>query len=319
MRGGAVAIVATLALVSGCGLEISGLGAAADGDAGTTKPPPPDATVPATTGGDASSLPDDAGASSADAPTTNDATTTTDAGTDAADAACPPPSTDASLSIATQIAPPPVIDGNLTDWGCGPWIDLNDTNAATVLQNGQTISGQYAVRWDPMNVYVAAHIVVPTLMGTNAADPYENDAIEIYITGDSAPTGDYDRSSHQYVVDWHDDVVDYGPLEYPPNQADTSPKNFTSQVKVVPGGWQVEAAIGWQALVNGKAPTAGATIAFDVAFDDGNGTALLTQLMAIVAPHSISCGCQSCCCGEVSPDPDAPNCDTLCFGSLTLQ
>ncbi len=145
----------------------------------------------------------------------------------------------------------------------------------------QIISGQYAVRWDATNLYVAAHIVVPMLQGDNATTPYENDAIEFYLSGDTPITGDYDKQSHQYIVDWHNLVVDYGPTNYPPSMAATNPPNFTSQVKVVTGGWQIEAAIAWTALVDGKAPTAGAKIALDVAFDDGDGTTLNTQILAI--------------------------------------
>jgi hypothetical protein len=105
----------------------------------------------------------------------------------------------------------------------------------------------------------------------------------------------------------------------PTGPATTNPPHLTSQVKTMSTGWQVEAAIAWPALVKGPAPSSGAVVGFDVAFDDGDGTTLKTQLLAMVAPHSLSCGCQSCCCGEVSPDPDMPNCDTLCFGEVTLH
>jgi hypothetical protein len=307
-----------VAVVAACGLDTSGLfdgPADAGGDAvGVTTLPLQDATLP-----EAAAPPTDAQGPD-DATTPGDSPSDDAGASDASDAsapdACPAPQPDASIATITKMAPPPMIDGKLSDWGCTSWTELDDKNAAYVLENGQKIHGEYAVRWDPMNIYVAAHIVVPTLQGTNATAPYDNDAIEIYLTGDNPPTGDYDNQSHQYVVDWHDTIVDYNP-----NQSSTpNPPHVTAKTLVVPDGWQIEAAIGWQALLaSGPGFASGNKIAVDVAFDDGDGTTLKTQLMAMVAQHSITCGCQSCCCGEVSPDPDMPNCDTLCFGVVTLQ
>jgi hypothetical protein len=311
-------VVATTSSLVGCGLDRSGLeapGRDAGGVDGAATTTPVDATVPeASTTMDASSP---EAASSDDATSTND-TGAADASDGAADAACPSPDPDASVTVVTKITPAPTIDGNLSDWGCIGWTALNDKNAAYVLENGQKISGTYAVRWDPMNIYVAAHIVVPTLMGTNATEPYVNDAIELYLTGDNPPTGDYDMQSHQYVVDWHDTIVDY---DYGLNPSSkTNPPHVNAKTLVVSDGWQIEAAVGWQALLMGGGPgfASGNTIALDIAFDDGDGTTLKTQLMAMIAPHSSACGCTNCCCGG-GPNPDMPNCDTLCFGSVTLQ
>jgi hypothetical protein len=59
-----------------------------------------------------------------------------------------------------------------------------------------------------------------------------------------------------------------------------------------------------------------ATIGFDVQFDDGDGTILKTLVLAMIAPHSSTCGCASCCCGQAA---DLPDCDTLCFEGVTLE
>ncbi len=309
--------MATSGLLAGCGLAQNGLleiGADGGGTDSSSKTDAPDATVAEAGPPADASLPGDANVPDGSV-TPDDAASIADAGP--ADSACPSPSNDAAVSVITSIAAPPTIDGNLTDWGCGPWIELNDSNAAYTRVDGQTISGEFAVRWDANNVYVGAHIVVPTLQGTNTTEPYVNDAFEIYLSGDSPLTGDYDKLSHQYIVDWHNLVVDYGPSNYGSMEAVTSPPSFTSAVMVVSGGWQVEAAIGWSALEdNSKAPGTGASIGVDVELDDGDGVTLNTQVLAILAAHSSTCGCKTCCCGEAT---DYPNCDTLCFGGATLQ
>ena len=177
---------------------------------------------------------------------------------------------------------------------------------------GQTLSGQYAVRWDATNLYVAAHIVVPTLEGDNTTSPYDNDAIELYASGDAPRTGDYDTHAHQYIVDWHNLAVDYGSNR----KATPNPPNFASQVRIVADGWQIEAAIGWQALVTASPPPAATSIGLDIQFDDGDGTSIKKAVLAMIAPHPSACGCAACCCGQAL---DLPDCDTLCFGGVTLE
>jgi hypothetical protein len=327
MRGtvAKLATAATLGLLAGCALATSGLLAPTAGDpGGADASTPAPSTTDATTGsvpppGTDGSITGDGGTPSDDAPATSSADASAEDATSTTDAACPAAAQDAAVSVVTSIAPPPKIDGDLSDWGCGPWTTLDTANAAYTLQNGQALAGVFAVRWDSAALYFAAHIVVATLQGSDGTNPYNNDAVEIYVSGDSPLTGDYDATSHQYIIDWHNLAVDYGSLHYPPNQPSTSPKSFTSQTKQVADGWQIEAAIAWPALVKGKAPTSGAKLALDVAFDDGDGTELKSQLVETLATHSLTCGCQSCCCGEVSPSPDMPNCDTLCFAGVTLQ
>ena len=319
MRG-TVAKVATLGVLAGCGLARSGLLAGSDvpgdnPDASTTSPPPPDATTSGIGPGADASPGADAGAPSDDAPSAPDVATSLDAG-DASEAACPPPSSDAAVSVATAAATAPTIDGDLSDWGCGPWTELSQANAAYARQSGQDVSAQFALRWDAAGLYVAAHVVVPTVHGSDPVNPYNNDAVEIYVSGDAPLTGDYDPTSHQFIVDWKNLAVDYGSVHYPPSQPTPNPPQFKWMAKTVADGWQVEIAIAWPALGKGKAPTSGGSVGFDLQLDDGDGTALDTQVIAELAPHAAACGCKACCCGQT---PDFPNCDTLTFATVALQ
>ena len=317
---GTVAKLATFGLVAGCGLAVSGLldpndPAAGGPDGSTPYPGLLDATGAVTTPGSdgGTAGPEDAGAPEDDAPSSADASVPDDAADASEGGACPSPSADAAVSLVAPIAPAPTIDGDLTDWGCGPWTALTQTNAAYAMQNGQSVSAQFAVRWDAANFYFAAHVAVPLVRGDDGTNPYNNDAVEIYL---SAPpvNGDYDATTHQYIVDWKNLAVDYGPVHSPPNRPAPSPPHFTSQTKKVADGWQVEVAIGWPAVM--KKPASGAAVAFDVQLDDGDGTALDTRVIETLAPHSAACGCKSCCCGQAN---DFPNCDTLTFVTVTLE
>jgi hypothetical protein len=314
MRG-IVAKLATFALLAGCGLARTGLlaGGGPSGAPDAATPPPPPIGP-----GDASSLVgDDAGLPGDDAGSASDAVVVTvvDA-SDAAEDSCPPPSSDAAVSVVTATSTAPTIDGDLSDWGCGPWTLLSQENAAYARQSGQDVSAQFALRWDSAGLYFGAHVVVPTVRGDDPANPYNNDAVEIYLSGDSPLTGDYDPASHQFIVDWKNLAVDYGPLYYPPGKPAPNPPQFQWKAKTVADGWQVEVAISWPALLSGKAPASGGSIGFDLQLDDGDGTALDTQVLAGLAPHAAACGCKACCCGK---SPDFPNCDTLTFGRVTLE
>src|SRR5262249_4348423 len=137
-------------------------------------------------------------------------------------------------------------------------------------------SADVALRWDHDAIYVAVHVVDPDVTGADTIDPYKNDCVELYVTGESAPSGDYDGSSHQLIVDWKGLAVDYGPA-HTGNPPANNPAHFTAQTKKAPDGWNLEAAIGWQ-LFSTAALAEGQQLGLDLEANDGDGTNILGSM-----------------------------------------
>ena len=309
--GRAAVALAALTGAAGCDLALSGL-ADAPRDAGGAHP-----TFDATTNDGAAPPASDASDSNdvfaPDAPGAADAAVASDA-TDACGAVS---EGGAAIDTIAAIAPPPVIDGDLADWPCDGWMELSATTAAFAKTGGDVVSALVAVRWDANGVYVALKITDPIVGGNDPTNPYNNDAVEIFATGEATPTGDYDATSHQWVTDWKGLEVDYGPTHYG-QPADTAPAHFSAKGTVVTGGWQFEASFGWQVVLP-AAFASGAEFGFDVQLDDGNGTQQLGALILALAPSAGErCACTQvgCCCGQ---PVDLPYCDSARMARVTLE
>jgi hypothetical protein len=213
------------------------------------------------------------------------------------------------------MAKPPKIDGDLSDWPCDGWVAVSASNAAYVKTGSEPLSAEIAVRWDKGYVYVAARITDPSVGGNDAIDPYKNDSVEVYVTGDATPTGDYDAISHQFVVDWKGLVADYGP-SHGGLPADKNPPHLKAATGTTPGGWTFEASIGQQAFAFGPLAS-GSQLGLDVEINDGDGTGQVGALIPALAPALSTCAClQQCCCGK---SPDLPYCDSARILRTTLQ
>ena len=260
----------------------------------------------------------------------------TDAGLDAApaeaaggpDAPAESASSACSPTPGTLVAPEPpgtiTIDGDLSDWGNPSYTLLAANDAALILgPNGTCMASnatsqcmvpdgetaELALLHDSSNLYVGVHVTVPNVGGTSTTSPYLNDAVEIYLRGDAAPTGDYTSDDHQYVIDWQNLVLDYGPSNGGAGQ--TNPPGVTSAVKMVAGGYVVEVKVAVSELGQ-TALSSGQMLGFDFGVDHGNGTtaarSLLVWWMATHAtPTCTTPKCTGC-------NPDQPYCDTLDFG-----
>jgi hypothetical protein len=259
----------------------------------------------------------------------DDATLVAEAGEDAGDAAGPANPIDACgqpndggpiFAIAAwPQPPPPTIDGDLSEWPCTGAVDFSATNAAFSKNSSYALSADIQVRWDQNNVYVAARVYDSQVGGDDDTDPSNNDSVEIYVSGDPTLDGDYDPNTHQYITDWKNLTVDYGPV-HAGNAAVTSPPSFKSGTGTMTGGWTFEASIGWQALYAGgnNKFTAGTNIALDFEVNDGDGTQQVAALVLTMAPAAASCTCTqaNCCCGET---PDVPSCDSQRITRVTLE
>lgn len=258
---------------------------------------------------------------------TGTADSSSDSGVDAADDGATNPCPEQAGTIAAPEATGVItIDGNLDDWGgpvftlvepgnagliLGPNGTCTASNAASqcLVPNGET--AEIALLRDSANLYVGVHVTVPSVGGTSTTAPYLNDAVEIYLRGDAQATGNYTSIDHQYVIDWQNQVFDYGPTNIDNGQQ--NPAGVTSAVKVDAGnvGYVLEAKIALSALGQ-SALTPGQKLGFDFGVDHGQGTGATRSLLVWwMATHSApTCSTAKC----TSCNPDQPYCDTLDFG-----
>jgi hypothetical protein len=220
------------------------------------------------------------------------------------------------------------IDGDLGDWGSpsftsfdvgdaqlilGPTGTCDAASATSTCLVPSSESAQFAAMWDATHLYVAVKVSVPSVGGTNGMAPNTNDAVELYLRGDTTPTGDYSSLDQQYITDWQNTVSGCGvacPQRNPPG--------FTSAVSVAADhtGYVLEARIQLSEL-GVTAPASGTTVGFDLGIDHGQGTDATRSLLVWwkaghAAPMCASQRCRTC-------NPDQPYCDTLDVGLLCMD
>jgi hypothetical protein len=285
-------------------------GDAADGDAGASDSGAADSSTP------------DTNVTETNAPDTNvadtnvadtnvvDSVTVDSAETSGAD--CGPPPTVASPLTAHGAPGPITIDGQLGDWPCSAFVALNASNGTLLIGTGpEPLSGEFAVLWDSQTLYVAAHILDPTI-STNPGDsgtPWYDDAVETYFSGDQSPSGNYTSLDHQFVVDWKNLGIDYA------DAVPTANPGFVSatSVDIDAGAWSLELSMPASAV--GLPQFQSSTqIGFDILFEQGSGTAQNYQLVWHAPQPGQACSCDACCCTSNS----YPFCDVLSFGVLQL-
>lgn len=316
-----IAIPVVCALLGACGLDFGRFdpaagsrdgGAEASVDAGAGDAAPADAATTDAAPADGSPI---------------DVATGHDAAPEAASNACTP--TPAGTMVAARASGPVTVDGDLGDWGSPTFQLLDATNAALIVGPNGTCnaanatpkclvpsgeSAEVALLADAANLYVGVRVTVAGVGGTNTTTPYLNDAVEIYLRGDPAATGDYTGLDHQLVVDWQNLVLDYGPS---PNDTPlANPPGVKTAVKVGNGGYVVEASIAL-AQLGRTALAPGQTLGFDLGVDHGQGTTATRSLIvwwsaSHAPPHCTTPKCTGC-------NPDQPYCDTLDFGLVCAE
>jgi hypothetical protein len=234
----------------------------------------------------------------------------------------------AGVLVAPQTSGPITIDGDLGDWGSPLFTLLDASDAALIMgpngtctaatatsqclvPSGETV--EVAFLRDAANLYFGFRVTVTGVGGFSTTAPYTNDAVEIYLRGDPTATGDYTSVDHQYVIDWQNLVLDYGPSQTDTGQ--TSPPGVTSAVKVgvSSNSYVVEVQVALSALGQ-TSLTPGQMLGVDFGVDHGQGTeatrSFLVWWMAMHAtPACTTPKCTAC-------SPDQPYCDTLDFGLL---
>ncbi len=144
----------------------------------------------------------------------------------------------------------PVIDGDLSEYNLQYGMD-----AGIVTGSGTINPVEWGARWDAGNLYIAAKVVDSPVEGTN--NPWDNDAIEMYIDGnhdsDGAFDGDFDT---QLILD----AINESMLWV---KADGVPvTNFESIWFITSEGYNIELRLGWDnfSFVPGRNRTMGFTI-----------------------------------------------------------
>jgi hypothetical protein len=313
MRARAIRRLAATCITAGlvaCGLEITGTGVRErpEGGASTYVSGDEDQSVETSSDGgdviddganDAGSDANDAGSDASDAGAK-------DASDASADAGCPTAS--ATFRNGTLTVPRAArtltIDGDLSDWSCATFFHVDKTNAGAILPTGVVIPNKYdfAVAWDSSYVYVAAHMIDPVpYEGNVTPEVFNNDAMEIFIGGDTTFDGSYSAIDHQFVIDWKNRT-----REYKPSVSKVPVAGFQSAVMKTPDGFVVEARIAANEIGHASL-TAGTKFGFSIAGDESDGTNQFGWMVAY-QPDS---GCINTCC-------NAP-CSTLFFGGLVLE
>lgn len=109
--------------------------------------------------------------------------------------------------------------------------------------------------WDNNNLYIAAKVIDNTL-NNDSPDPWNNDAIELFIDANNNKLTTYDGNDNQFIKAW--------------NNSSLFSKIAVNGVQhawaAIPGGYSIEISIPWSQL--GISPTVGKQIGFDIANDD---------------------------------------------------
>jgi len=301
---------ASASLFAACGLGSSGSG---PDDAGS---PPLDAVADVTLD---ESHPFDAGRETGDDAGSD---TGSDAGSDSTADACPPPDPGNADTVVATPAGTIKLDGTLDDWVCPSFHALTLQNAAFAYVRGKLVSpadagtfplsASVAFAWDSKNLYLAYEVQDTSIDGNDTVNSYTNDSVEIYVSGDSNPNGDYTSVDHQYVADHNLLVVDYADGTF----VGKSPAAVKAAITVQNGsGYIMEVSVDFSAL--GVTPTAGSSYRFDYGVNDNAGSSQTYALVWHGAALESCTSCTNCCCNFASGD--FPFCDTTEFGYVKLS
>jgi hypothetical protein len=142
------------------------------------------------------------------------------------------------------------IDGVINE---AAWRLNNSISKNVISTSNNTVT--FGVLWDNNNLYIAARVLDNTL-NNDSPDPWNNDAIEIYIDANNNKLTTYDGSDNQFIKAW--------------NSSSLFSKVAVSGVQhawaAISGGYAIEISIPWSQL--GISPAAGRQIGFDIGNDD---------------------------------------------------
>jgi hypothetical protein len=140
--------------------------------------------------------------------------------------------------------------------------NLTETSWATTRSFAKTVVGSpnntatFGVLWDNSNLYIGAKILDANLF-SDSADPWEDDAIEVYIDANNNKLASYDGFDNQVIKNYNKSTV----------FTKFAITGLQHAWATISGGYSIELAIPWSQL-GISAPANGTTIGFDIGYND---------------------------------------------------
>ncbi|PLV57660.1 endo-1,4-beta-xylanase [Thermotoga sp. SG1] len=158
------------------------------------------------------------------------------------------------VMVATAKYGTPVIDGDIDEiWNTTEEIETKSVAMGSLEKNA---TAKVRVLWDEENLYVLAVVKDPVLNKDNS-NPWEQDSVEIFIDENNHKTGYYENDDAQFRVNYMNEQS-FG--------TGASAARFKTAVKLIEGGYIVEAAIKWKTIK----PSPDTVIGFNVQVNDAN-------------------------------------------------
>jgi VCBS repeat-containing protein len=153
----------------------------------------------------------------------------------------------------------PTIDGSVD----AVWSDAATYSIANTLfgeTGGSDLSGTWRALWDASNLYYLFEVTDEAFQN-DSANPWEDDAVELYIDADNSKGTSYDGvDDYQLVMRWNDSTLHLGV-----NSA-TNITGMVFDIVTVSGGYVCEISIPWSTL--GQTASQGKLIGTDVHVND---------------------------------------------------
>jgi hypothetical protein len=130
----------------------------------------------------------------------------------------------------------------------------NSFNKTTVGSPNNTAT--FGVLWDANNLYIGAKVIDANL-NSDSSDPWEDDAIEIYIDANNNKLTSYDGKDNQIIKNYNKSTV----------FTKFAITGLQHGWAAISGGYSIEIGIPWSQL-GITAPAAGTTLGFDIGYDD---------------------------------------------------
>jgi len=202
------------------------------------------------------------------------------------------------------------IDGNLdeADWK----LAYSFNHPVSITDVPDNDSHNFGILWDANYLYIGAKALDNVVYKNGAF--YNGDGFEFEIDGNHNHSTTLEAGHDvKYTIQWNNNAI---------NGADTI--GVLHKFQNIPGGWSCEVAIPWSKL-GISAPTVGASVGFDVIYDDNDGISYArSRQVAFTGDQSIWSSCAQF--GDLifatdNAPPTAPtniSASNITFGSATI-
>jgi len=162
-----------------------------------------------------------------------------------------------AVAMSTYTPDAPVIDGNLSEYTLAYGSEILAAGTGPI---NNTVT--WGTLWDADNLYIAAHVVDAVVEGTG--NPWDNDAVEMYVDGDNSKDGTYSAASFDTQL-----IMDAINLDSLWAKADGVPITDESSVWLATSdGYSIEIRLAWSNF--DFAPGKGRTIGWSLGNNDSD-------------------------------------------------